>query len=59
MNRPKHTGMDVFPRASGWICPKDFSENESPKFVGPQFIASRCQLNYVEESHVGDRTIFI
>ncbi|KAK1373599.1 PMD domain-containing protein [Heracleum sosnowskyi] len=52
VNRPMHKEGDVFPRASRWICSKDISENESPEFIGPRFIASRCQLNYVEESQV-------
>lgn len=58
INRPKHTGGNIFPRARRWICPKKSSANESSHFFGPQFFASRCQLNYVEESQVGDLTIF-
>ncbi|XP_074351260.1 uncharacterized protein LOC141690359 [Apium graveolens] len=52
VNRPKHKEEDLFPRARRWICPKSFSENESPQFIGPRFIAFRCQLEYVEESQV-------
>ncbi|XP_074349077.1 serine/threonine-protein phosphatase 7 long form homolog [Apium graveolens] len=52
VNRPKHKEGNIFPRASRWICPKSFSDRESPQFIGPRFINLRCQLNYVEESQV-------
>ncbi|KAL8132165.1 hypothetical protein AgCh_007888 [Apium graveolens] len=52
INRPAHIKGHVFPRARRWICPKKTRENESPNFFGPRFLASRCQLNFVEESQV-------
>ncbi|KAK1373606.1 hypothetical protein POM88_029799 [Heracleum sosnowskyi] len=52
VNRPEHKEGDIFPRARRWICQKKFSDKESPQFIGPRFISSRCQLNYVEESQV-------
>ncbi|KAK1404627.1 hypothetical protein POM88_004232 [Heracleum sosnowskyi] len=52
INRPTHIEGNVFPRAKRWICPKKSSKNDSPHFFGPQFLASRCQLNFVEESQV-------
>lgn len=58
INRPMHIKGNVFPRANRWICPKKSSENDSSHFFGPQFLASRCQLNFVEESQVGDLTFF-
>uniref|UniRef100_A0A165YS00 Aminotransferase-like plant mobile domain-containing protein n=1 Tax=Daucus carota subsp. sativus TaxID=79200 RepID=A0A165YS00_DAUCS len=53
INRPKARRGNVFPRAKRWICPETSTENANPHFFGPQFIACRCQLNYVEESQVG------
>ncbi|XP_017243809.1 protein MAIN-LIKE 2 isoform X1 [Daucus carota subsp. sativus] len=52
INRPKARRGNVFPRAKRWICPETSTENANPHFFGPQFIACRCQLNYVEESQV-------
>uniref|UniRef100_A0A162A701 Uncharacterized protein n=1 Tax=Daucus carota subsp. sativus TaxID=79200 RepID=A0A162A701_DAUCS len=47
ISRPEHHDVDVFPRARRWICAKGSSNNDSTLFL-----ASRCKLNYVEESQV-------
>lgn len=58
VNRPKHKEGDFFPRARRWICPQDYCKNDSAQLIGPHFIGLRCQLNYIEESQVGDLNHF-
>lgn len=54
ISRPNDVKGDVFPRAIRWSCPRSLGSADFSEFV-----ATRCQLDYVDEAQVGGHFICI